>query len=314
MRVVLASFALALVAAGCSGSETTQFVAISPARPPAPARWPKYPTFSQHSCWARPTTSPSITQVAPSFPVDNEKPMAPHAIVRRLLARFGDRSYIRGIDIGKPPPRRVTRHVFPGKRPPRDAVWAYIDAPLASIDWSAHSTAARVRAYALARWETGLVGGALRDEFCRAGGPTLAGWTISGRGIDGGASDGTFALNQHFPNLSPAEFRARAAQAGKKFGFRVQSIRFLRPRELAPIVLVSTTRDRKEFIQDVPAIVAVLDPQAVSGHRMAVTFEGLFFEARDANGPFVRVDNSYRGEVMGGQWSAEPGAYPYEHG
>jgi hypothetical protein len=240
--------------------------------------------------------------------------MPPRAIVRLLLARLGDRSSIHAIDIGKPPPRRVTRGVFPGKRPPKDALWAYIDAPLAWIDASVHPTPARVRAYALAHWETELVGGALRDEFCRAGGPTLAGWTISGKGIDGGVSDGTFALNQRFPNLSPAKFRARAALAGKKFGFKVESIQFLRPRELAPIVLVSTTRDRKKFIQDVPSIVEVLNPQALSDHNMAVTFEGLFFEARDAKGPFVRVNDSYRGEMAGSQWSAESGAYPYAHG
>jgi len=239
-------------------------------------------------------------------------PTPPREIVRRLLARFGDRSRIHGIEIGKPPPRHLLRHVFPGERPPRDAVWAYFDAPSALIG-GASDPSPGVRASTLARWEATLAGGALRDDFCRAGGPTLAGWSLSRTLIDGGVSDETFALNQHFPNLSPAEFRARAALAAEKFGFRVESIRFLRPRELAPIVVVSTSRDRKKFIEDVPAILEALDPHATSRHGFAVTFEGVFFEARDSKGPFVRVNNVYRGEWMGGQWSAER-VFPFPHG
>jgi hypothetical protein len=213
-------------------------------------------------------------QVAPSFPVDKTRPVSPREIVRRLLARFGDRSLIRGIEIGKPPPHRLIRHIFPGKRPPNDAVWAYIDAPLAAIDASTHPTSERVRTYELAHWEAELVGGALRDDFCRAGGPTLAGWTLSRTAIDGGVSDQTFALNQRFPNPSPSRFRARAALAGERCGFTVKSIRFLRPFGLAPIVAVQTSRDRKAFIKDVPAIVDVLDPKSVDRHRYGVTFEG----------------------------------------
>lgn len=240
--------------------------------------------------------------------------MPPRKIARRLLARFGDRSLIRGIEIGKPPPQRLLRHIFPGERPPEDAVWAYFNAPSASIDARDHPTPERMQEYALARWQTALAGGALRDDFCRAGGPTLAGWTISRTMIDGTVSDQTFALNQRFPNPSPEEFRSRAALAGKKFGFQVESIRFLRPRELAPIMLVRTNRDRKAFIRDIPTILDVLDPKSVSRHRSAMTFEGIFFEARDSKGAFARLDNAYRGEIMGGQWSAERDAYPYPHG
>jgi hypothetical protein len=83
---------------------------------------------------------------------------------------------------------------------------------------------------------------------------------------------------------------------------------------LAPIVLVRTNRDRKDFIRDVPAILDVLDPQSVSRHQFGMTFEGIFFEALDSKGAFVRVDNAYRGEIIGGQWSAERDAYPYVHG
>jgi hypothetical protein len=252
-------------------------------------------------------------QVAPSFPVGGKGHQSPRQIVRGLLGRFGDRSFIRSIEIGKPPPHRVIRHFFPGKQPPKDSVWAYIDAPEASFDGSSHPSDARVRDYTVARWEADLVGGALRDDFCRAGGPTLAGWTLSRTMVDGGVSDGTFALNQRFPNLAPSDFRARAALAGKRYGFRVESIRFLRPLQLAPIVIVRTSRDREAFIRDVAAIVDVLNPASVSRHERGLTYEGILFEARDERGPFVRVDQSYRGAIVGGDWSAERGVYPYEH-
>jgi hypothetical protein len=62
-------------------------------------------------------------------------------------------------------------------------------------------------------------------------------------------------------------------------------------------------------VADVPSIVNWLDPR----NGQAITFEGFWFEARDANGPFVRVENVYRGEVEGGQWSADPCDYPYMH-
>jgi hypothetical protein len=139
----------------------------------------------------------------------------------------------------------------------------------------------------------------------------LTGWTLSREVIDGGVSDGTFALNQRFPNPSRREFRARVNLVGKRYGFKATSVRFLRPRELAPIVLVQTDRDPKEFIGDVAAIVQLLDPRSRSG---AVTFEGFFFEAAGRDGPFVRTSTVYRGEVAGGQWSAYRDTYPYNHG
>jgi hypothetical protein len=153
MRSVVAAFAVALVAAGCSGSNSsdrTRLPNVSPDLPPAPSSWPRYPKFSSYSCWARPTTSISIMQVAPSLPVRRASGMLPSEIVRRLLARFGDRTFIRRIEIGKQPPHRLVRHVFPGKRPPKDAVWAYFDAPSASISAASHATPERVRTYALA--------------------------------------------------------------------------------------------------------------------------------------------------------------------
>jgi hypothetical protein len=165
----------------------------------------------------------------------------------------------------------------------------------------------------LADWEVDLALGALRDDFCDAGGRPLVGWSIAG--VVHGVSDAGEALNQRFPNPSPQGFRARVAAVGERYGFHAFSIRLLRPRELAPIVLVRTDRDRKAFIRDVSAIMNLLDPRSLSKHGVAESFEGFFFEAQDGKGPFVRVDDVYRGEVMGGQWSGVPGdVYPYPHG
>ena len=57
----------------------------------------------------------------------------------------------------------------------------------------------------------------------------------------------------------------------------------------------------------------LLDPVSSGNGATAVTFEGFFLEARDARGPFVRVENVYRGETEGGQWSWNRCAYPYAH-
>jgi hypothetical protein len=196
---------------------------------------------------------------------------------------------------------------------PKDALWAYVDAPHSSggSGRSPGNPAALGKAV-LSHWEVDLFFGALRDDFCRAGGRPLAGYSVGGEVV--GMSSDAYAFNQKFPNLSRGEFRARVASAGEQYGFEPISIRFLRPRELAPIVVVRTSRNRKEFNADVPKIVALLDPQSTSKHDVAQTFEGLFFEGRDAKGPFVRVYDVLRGTVMGGQWSAEPDAYPYPHG
>jgi hypothetical protein len=76
---------------------------------------------------------------------------------------------------------------------------------------------------------------------------------------------------------------------------------------------VKTNRDRKSFVADVPAIMRLLDPVASGGGSTAVTFEGFLLEARDGDGPFVRVENLYRGQVEGGQWSWNRCVYPYAH-
>src|SRR5205085_8167693 len=128
-----------------------------------------------------------------------------------------------------------------------------------------------------------------------------------------GVSDRTQGLEQRFPNPSPAVFRRRVRLIGRRYGFSVEELRLLEPRQLAPLLVVRTERDRKAFVHDVPAIMKLLDPVSSGNGATAVTFEGFFLEARDARGPFVRVENVYRGETEGGQWWWNRGAYPYAH-
>ena len=249
---------------------------------------------------------------APSFAsAQGANPRLPGEIVRRLLARFGDRAHVQRIEIGAPPPHSRLKGFFPGRRPPSDGLWAYIDAPYAAATPAAHVGEPEAAARARAAWETELIGGALRDDFCSAGGRSFVGWSIGDQVR--GVSDGTFALGQRFPNPTPKAFRRRVSAVGERYGFRIASLRLLRPRELAPLLVVETSRGREAFVHDVPAIMSLLDPISNGGGHSAVTFEGFFFEARDAKGAFLRVENVYRGEIMGGQWSWNRCAYPYEH-
>ncbi len=248
---------------------------------------------------------------APSYaPSPRSRPLPPSEVVKRLLARFGDRRYISSIRIGAVPVkvRRGYKSEFAGVRPPGDALWATILGP----------ERFRVRSESkppidgmIAQWESGIVAGGLRDDFCAAGGGPLVGWMTLG--IEGGLSNRGNALGQRFPNPSPSAFRARVDLIGRKFGFHVVSLRLLRPEQIAPLLVVQTDRPRKNFVNDVPAIVSLLNPETTEGNKSAATFEALFFEARDSKGPFVAVDNISRGETEGGEWSWSRNVYPYSH-
>jgi len=75
------------------------------------------------------------------------------------------------------------------------------------------------------------------------------------------------ALGQRFPNPAPTVFRERVAAVGRQYGFRVIELRLLRPRELARLLIVETSHDRKEFVSQVPAIVSLLNPTNGQGSR-----------------------------------------------
>ncbi|HEY2354628.1 MAG TPA: hypothetical protein VGH79_07015 [Gaiellaceae bacterium] len=308
---------LLLAVAGCASSRThvaapLSHIAIAADKPPSPATWPKYPHFSsQRSCVGRPVPSgnrPGEQQYAPSYaPALRTLRTPPAEIARRFLARFGDRRYIHSI-------------TFPGYMngtPPSTYELGAIFHPahVNTASGDASITPTEILRNGIAGWEASVAFGALRDDFCAAGGPSLTSASLVGS-IDGagGVADELDALGQRFANPSPAAFRRRVALVGKRFGFRVVSLRLLRPEQLAPLLVVKTNRDRREFVRDVPTIERLLDPTSSSGHRTASTFEGFYFAAEDAKGPFVSTEQVLRGEVEGGQWPASDNLYPYAHG
>jgi hypothetical protein len=308
----LAAAAGAILAVRDPGPKERAATAVGPALPPSPASWPDYPSFSPASCWTRPFGE-GVMRSAPSFAARPGAKTAPAELVRDLLARLGDRRYVKRIEIGAPPPVTLQhiRGYFAGERPPANAHWAYIAAPAASANLGEAITPRQVGDRMLAQWEADLVAGALRDDFCRPGGAPLVGMTIGRGSIQ--ISDRMEALGQRFPNPAPTAFRERVAAVGRQYGFRVIELRLLRPRELAPLLVVETSHDRKEFVSEVPAIVSLLNPAKSEGSQTAVTFEGFFLEVRDADGPFVRTMTVRRGQVMGGQWSWDRCVYPYAH-
>jgi hypothetical protein len=114
-----------------------------------------------------------------------------------------------------------------------------------------------------------------------------------------------------FPNLSPETLRTGLAAQARRYGFRVVSVDLLRPRQLAPLVVVETSREQA-LASATAKILNQLDPPALPDHRLA--FEGIFFEALGPRGvPFSIAYNNWRGgpnHTGGGQWAASPTLLP----
>jgi hypothetical protein len=306
----LALLVCALAVAVACGS--TARVRVAAHRPAAPKTWPPYPRFSEHACWARPSPggATGVMRFAPSIVV--ARPLSEAEIVRGLLARFGDRRYLRRIELG-PVPRLVLQHhgYFGDARPPADARWVWLQVRDVG-EISRHPRPAAVIRNFVAGWERDLAIGGLRDDFCAAGGAPLVGWSVNGRVQM--VSDSGDAFGQRFPNPTPVAFRTQLDRVARRYGFRVVSLRMLRPRQLAPLLVVQTRRDRTAFVHDLQAIVKLLNPTAPGKETSAATFEGFALVAEDARGrPFGAVEQVLRGEVQGGQWSANPCEYPYVH-
>jgi hypothetical protein len=316
VAVVLSVLSLLIV--GCGGHQRVgadPSVHVSADLPPSAASWPRYPSYPARSCWTRPFGGGRPLQAAPSYPVPaHPAHLQVRELVRRLLARLADPRYVLRVAIEPPPPITLQhlRGYFAGARPPATARWSYVSAPAATQTLPVkHPAASREEAQMIAQWEARLVVGALRDDFCANGGPPLVGWTVGKGGI--GLSDRTQALGQRFPNPAPAAFRRRLQLIGRRYGFTVSELRLLRPRQLAPLLVVSTKRNRKAFARDVPAIMKLLDPTSSGPGKTAITFEGFFLEAEDGHGPFLRVENVDRGQTEGGQWAWNPCFLPYAH-
>ena len=91
---------LAALACGCSGgtpsaAPTTQF-----GKPPAPKTWPAYPSFTAESCWTQQQGN-GVMRAAPSTIPKTRPATPPVEIVRRLLARLGDRRFVVDVKLGR---------------------------------------------------------------------------------------------------------------------------------------------------------------------------------------------------------------------
>jgi hypothetical protein len=119
-----------------------------------------------------------------------------------------------------------------------------------------------------------------------------------------------------FPNLAPFLFRQRLAEAARRYGFQVVSVRFLRPRQLAPEVVVRT-KHYVELAHAMRAIEAALNPRLPArDDRRGWEYEGFYFEAQDEHSvPFLAVFDFMRGSGPGGgQWARSDPLFPFAHG
>jgi hypothetical protein len=298
-----------LVVTGCGGGHriaADPSVRVPPIRVAARTTWPPYPSFPRKSCATR-STGGGMLRVAPSYFVPRHG--IPHEIAQRILGRLGDDRYVHAVSYGQPP--AALRAASSGHRnqlhvqKTENRLWALLQVPAAREPRDSRADPERIVTSSLAEWEAYLVGGALRDEICAAGGQPLVGWSVPG-GDASAYSDDYQPFGQRFQNPTPRLFRARVALAGRRFGFRVSALRLLKPLQLAPLLVVEIDSERKTFAANVPRIEALLDPTGA--------FEGLFLEVRDHNGPFLVTSQTLRGQERGSQWAWNPTALPFPHG
>jgi hypothetical protein len=118
---------------------------------------------------------------------------------------------------------------------------------------------------------------------------------------------------QRFDNLPPRVFLARLRAASRKYHFHVVRVRFYRPKQLAPLVVVRT-RDYRELAQAVRDIDDAINPHR-GADNTGWSYEGFFLEAQDERGiPFVVVYDLTRGQVEGSQFARSEELYPFAHG
>jgi hypothetical protein len=124
------------------------------------------------------------------------------------------------------------------------------------------------------------------------------------------------APRQQFHNLPPRELRRRLASLANAHDFTVVRVEFLRPRQLAPIVVVRT----KHYVGLAHATRSILmriDPKVrTNDDRTGWRYEAFFFEAQDEHGvPFLGAFNFWRGpHAGGGQWARSDPLFPFAHG
>jgi hypothetical protein len=123
------------------------------------------------------------------------------------------------------------------------------------------------------------------------------------------------APNQVFANPSSSSLRSALRSEARSNHFRVVSLQLLRPRQLAPKIVVQTTH-YVSLARAAPSIVRKLDPRSpAADDNKGWAYEGFYFEADDEHGvPFLIVSNFWRGaNGGGGQFARSEALYPYPH-
>jgi hypothetical protein len=121
---------------------------------------------------------------------------------------------------------------------------------------------------------------------------------------------------KRFSNPSKDELIADLRALAQKNDFDLVSVRFPRPRQLAPKVVVRT-KHYLDLARATPAILHRIDPRtAAKQDSQGWKYEGFYFEAQDEHGiPFLIAFNFERGPSPGGgQWARSEPLYPFGHG
>jgi hypothetical protein len=167
--------------------------------------------------------------------------------------------------------------------------------PFPIVSYTGHNASGKVVAFGKS------VGSTLPRRFSAAGSRRVA-LEMRERWLREVARRAKSDPSQRFANLSKAEFRSRLDSAGRRYGFKVETLRFLRPRQVAPLVVVRTA-DRAALLKPfaVGNIFTAIDPAKMKEGVGVRPFEALFFEAMDGDGvPFLVAQNEERYSVDGG--------------
>jgi hypothetical protein len=149
-----------------------------------------------------------------------------------------------------------------------------------------------------------------------AGSPGSVAATVVRQWRSGLRSAALAAPGEHFKNLSRSTLLDRLRIQAARKHFAVVSVQLLRPRQLAPLVIVKAV-DEHAFVAATPAILKAIDPKRSTGDdRTGWAYEGFLLEAVDSNDvPFLVVFNHWRGtHAGGGQWASDPSLLPFAHG
>lgn len=202
----------------------------------------------------------------------------------------------------------VRHRFFPKAFQPRSATFVTVPQRMSAKPWQVLTRALACAASGLAL--AGCGSSADQEAIDEAKAHASASYAQWRRDI---ASRARTDPRRRFPNLPPRTLRARLDALSRTYKFRVEDVRFLRPKQFAPVVVVSTT-DKHALSRATPAILRRIDPKRrTADDRNGWAYEAFFFEARDEDGtPFLVVFNYWRRpSAGGGQWASEDDLLPF---